>query len=628
MYGMTIFTRRGPQAWLVAAISSLVVFRGLTSRVMVWNDELINTYKASAPVIIDYAVRPVFYSINHLAFRFFGERYESLVLAAALATIACALLVHRIAWMLVESPLALLAPLLYLSHFWTLTHGVHAMPHIHAACFGVFSLWCLLHVFRSSVPGPLACSGAGIGMALALLSHHTGIVYVALDCGLLAVCLLRALWKRGARWKARVIRMSGILAIAAATILGTEAAYSSNGQSYFGYWKAAMLKVGANPTYERYWQPFWYYFARLHQEYAWTMWFLALALAGCLGYAVARRRTPHLAAPGMRGSGGHALLVLYGLASLTAISFIRWKFPRVVVGFGPVVSLALFSMFCIAVESARASAGARASRLLSTGLALVLAILCARSGCEAIRGVDTQSRKSFWKYSSLYEIAQSLQPGAVYGYIGTGPGRVQTVRFFGPGGNEVVPLGTAEEILAGERAHIIEQLTERGIDHVVLARQTVGAAMPAFRRALLDSHLVPVYDWRGILEVWKFCPFRDSSYDAVACLHRLKPGTRVGIVRNHAESFQRMLVKACGLQPVRLQPAADLDRFVGAVRKRRLESFVLPVLLPGEPENSVARLGGLLRGVEGERASLMAASRVSAISQRRVEVWRIRDAAE
>ena len=628
MYGMTIFTRRAPQAWLVAAISALVVSRGLTSRIMFWHDELINTFKASVPIIADYAVRPVFYGINYAAFHFFGERYESLVFVAALAVVVSALLVHRIAWMLVASPLALLAPLLYLSHFWTLPLGVHAMPHVFAACFGVLSLWCLLRLLRDEPPAWLAAVGVGLGMALALLSHHTGIVYVALDAALLGVFLVATLWKKERAWKSRAVRILAVFAIAGLVILGTEVGYRLTGQSYVGSWKAAVFKVGVDPAYDRYGQPFTYYFVRLHQDYAWTVWFLILAAVGGLGYAVLRRRASLGAAPDRQEMGAHVLLVLYGLASLFVISFVRWKFPRVVVGFGPVASLALFSMAGMAVVWVRAASGARASRLFSAGLAMALAVLCLLRGYEELREVDTQSQRGFWKYSSLYGIAQSLQPGGLYGFIGDERSLEETNRFFVPGGNKVVSLGTAAQILGGDRERFVECLMERGIDHVVVASQTVGESMPGFRRTLHDRRFTSVFDWRGILEVWTFQPFRDLSFEVVDCLLRMKPGSRVGIVRGLAEPYQRRLAKACGLRPVRLRPTADGTRFVDAVRRCGLEVFVLPVPLPGETKHRVDSLRSCLHAGSGGEAFLEAASRASAFSRRQVEVWRIREAVD
>lgn len=604
----------------MAAVSSLAVSWCLFDRVMIWHDELINTLKASIPIIADYAVRPVFYGINYIAFHFFGSRYESLVLAAALAAVASSVLVYRMARRITSPSVAWLAPLIYLTCFWTLDMGVHAMPHIYVACFGALSLLSLLGFLRDGPPGRWTPVLLGISMALVLLSHGTGIVYVILNSAVLGVLLFKAPY----RTRAGVMRIAAAFAVFVFMILVTEAAFHAAGRSYFGLWARGVAKVSANEALRYYWQPFGYYFALLFREYAAMALFIAAVLAAGFGCGLLKYRHRLMPALTTKEAALQGFLVLYGLGAIVILSFIRWKFQRVLVGFGPLLALSLFSLFALSTGLAAALFGnPRPRAVITTGLSIILVFLCLHQGYGDLRDMPARLKKNAWRYSAFYEIARNLEPAGLIGYTGNRKGLSETTCFFASGGSKVVPLGPVETFMEQDGEGIVRVLADEGIRYVVVDMKAVGSRRPAFRRFMAARHFFPLYNWRNILELWRFDPFSGSLESVNEYLLTLEPGTKVGVSEGPARPSLEALLAAAGLEPVVLTADRGWESLFQDMKKRRVGHLILPHGPSGDAADPAALLRKILEASGENLAAREAVSPIMRDSGRKAEIWRI-----
>ena len=568
----------------MSIVTAALALFALHKKTMAYHDELINTYKASIGLLFDYALRPVFYGVNALAYRYIGPDYFSLVLAAGFSFVLTAMAIHRTVLQATGSWASFLAPVLFVSYIHTYQDGIRAMPHIHMAALMALTLMCYFASRNPTAPTWKTAASAslcGVFACLCLLSHGTALAFCA---GLFAVLtghLLLGFLKtdNGYRWKwTPLYTLAGFTG----ALIAADRLFSrSTGRSYF-VWQINTLSPASgkihDPAFEKYHQAFPYYGVWLFSEYKWLFLVAGTLL---LVWVVLTVKRFHKA--GFRISlpsfvaHPFAPCALMTAISLVMISTVSWKFPRVLIGYAPLYALTI-AFFVVGLGNGFSKRFA--ARTFHCAVVALLA-LAAHNLWGQIRWMDTQSQKYAWKYSTPYKIVQAL-PGNQWGYIGPSDEGVSAFRTWArfPVSNQgtLTDLRSSAEAFDGTSlCELAEQWEAKGIRNILVSAQTAPAETVEVRSLLRSLNGARIYTWRGLLEIWTLDFFIRADYAIPAFLTGLRRNTRIGTLsESPMAALQNSLIRRHGLRPVptRLDPARP-QRFPARLQSSRVSHVLV-----------------------------------------------------
>jgi hypothetical protein len=124
----------------VFAIGLATALFGFFERYPLYHDEMINTFKAEIGLVFDYALRPLTYGLNYLAYEFFGSSPKSLLLMASFMYSFTGLILYIIGRRHFTVSIGLLCASLFLASPLIVSAGIRSMPHIYSAAFCALSL--------------------------------------------------------------------------------------------------------------------------------------------------------------------------------------------------------------------------------------------------------------------------------------------------------------------------------------------------------------------------------------------------------------------------------------------------------------------------------------------------------
>jgi len=295
---------------------------------------------------------------------------------------------------------------------WAYLFGLGALPNMMPGVF-VVAAWFNYQAEDAETLGRYRILVIAALLWAAILWHPTAVAMVVAFCFVIGINLLRCLYigrvTRGQFFRQILVWVVGFLSLIAIT----EVIYQVlDDRSFIGSWISLLNKTSAL-KYERYFQPFSFYFALL-----WERMWLPLVVLVVLWILVVFNLL--LSKDQQRGGSIFHLqlrdercaqLVGIALISLTILSLEKWKFDRVMVAFAPIVVLALVSSAYAAISKLPFQT------VLRWLMAAVVILYSLWQFTSDIGVVKEQMKERRAVYSAFYEQVRMLPPGNI-AYVG------------------------------------------------------------------------------------------------------------------------------------------------------------------------------------------------------------------
>jgi hypothetical protein len=510
----------------VVVVAFLAAFIGFFDRFPIFHDEIINTYKANIGLIFDYALRPMFYALNYLAYHLFGHAPRSLSFSAALCFIFTTVLLFKTASSSTGTVAGVATASIFLATPLATSIGLAAMPHLYAGCLAVLTVQLIfLASTRSS-----SWSSAGLMLvagpaAVAMVATHPTMLGVLLPLVILLTAAL--ILRRTTLFSVdqnitpssyfAFIFASGLAFAALETL--TAAVY---GKGYIEAYLAAEEKINLE-AFSRYFKPWYWYVAWLLNN---QLLLLGLVLLCVIYLASGLRRegTTRIA-----GSVNFAWPVLgfswcLTFMFLAALSAAPWKFERVLVSWIPLASLACGLLFGAAYSATGNLKRARLHRIvLLAGLGTYV-FWGAGHFFEGLAFERSHSAQLRAKYQGLYEVLANLQTDRI-GYVGQERGLRGFTRYATISGKELVPLLSSVGDLQSTSAQesLFERMTMNGISFLLIETgrtrsRRVATESTGYRAAAdwLSSHGAQLVYRFHYHDLWAWIPKPQKVTDSTA----------------------------------------------------------------------------------------------------------------
>ncbi len=493
--------RHGPV--LTVGIALLGGLVGLFNRSLAFHDEIINTGKAMQGVVLDYAMRPVFYGLNALAFRFFGNHTYALVVFSLLSLLITALLLYHICARYFSSRVGLLCVIAFIGISLVRSIGVRAMPNGHAGMFMLVSLYLALACFDTQIPRRQRMLGfaAGIMAIVSFATHPTMAGYLVALCSWAGLTWLLSLSRHTkASPLARDLRPTLWIAIGVATGIGTlmlihELWYH---QSYFAaWWHFASIPQGTQE--ER--GISWFYIRTL----LWKGAVPAFLLGSSLLIVAARRFVVSSRDKSTEPIERSFVLVmsLYCLVvGMAMISLNQWKHQRIIYSYVPLLAL---SFACWSAAAKQTLALWLPRKWLRTVIVVVVALVTAKTVLGIRQTAQRDSRQDAVlrdKYLSLYETLRNV-PDPTIGFL-VGRGKLgATTSFVRAAGLQYTKLAFVDEVAEMSLEEFLATLREHQVRYLYWDLESTTPQEYEF--ITTKFHAVSgtmLQNWRGIREVW------------------------------------------------------------------------------------------------------------------------------
>ncbi len=610
-------------ATLALALAVLAGFIGFFDRSLNYHDEILNTNKAVEGIVLDYAMRPVFYGLNVVALKVFGNHTYSLVVLSIVSLAITALCVFFTAKRYVGSVAGILSVVALLAPRMARDYGVRAMAHMHAGMFMALSLYFALRCFEEEGVGKRRAFGMAAGL-LAIVSfstHPTMAGYLVGLCTFAAMTWLLGLtpWTRSGslvRGIAPGLWIAIGLALGLAILVVIYAIWYH--EPYFSAW-IRFAKVPQGPESQRGFSL--YYVRTLLRKGALPFVFLGASLL----VAMAR----HWLRPKAEDAGGvtrsrafalamplYCLIVAAGMASLN-----QWKHGRLLVSFLPLLALSMGCWSALALEAFDSLFGRQARLAKALGLSLFLGMAGIGMLHEAAT-VRAQSDVARTRYLSLYETLRNL-PASRIGVL-VGPGKVGTKASFVHAARlEAVLLPRTKKMATLKDSKMREVLIANAVTYVYWdLASTEDAERPRIAATLRQLGGARIAEWRGLREIW-LVPLYDASF--ADTLSSLEPSARVAVFGDDTELSSTMMARMRNLVE-----GHELRAYLLNVRKRTparelhyvVRNQAAYVLMPVAPDGGVTQ-----EAIDAMIAKLqeVGAVQVEAGSVAGLQLWHIPD---
>ncbi len=487
---------------LVIGIGVLACLVGLFDRGLVFHDEIINTNKALESVVLDYAMRPVFFLLNITALKLFGTHTYALVMMSAVSVVITSLCLYQISRRYISASMGLLCVVAYLGvnmvRFW----GVRGMAHGHGGMFMMVSLYLALLSFdaKSATKQRWFGLAAGFVAMVSFSTHPTLAGYVVALCSWAGITWLASLSEKTQHGVvARPLRPMlwiGIgVVLSIVLLMGIYAIWYH--ESYFtAWWKFASIPQGTEED-----RGFsLYYVTTMLWRAALPSAFLLLSL-GIVGISKSTRTKQVIGSPARRFAMYMSLYCLVITVAMTSLN--QWKHGRILVTYLPLLALS-FAFYAAAAKDVLAGwLPARLARRLTLVAAVVMVV--GAMGNVAYYTAKT-SRTSFDRrhqgYLAMYEALRNVTDARVGLLVKRGTLGTQAA-FVDSAGLTTVHLAPLDEVVAMSPDELVLHLSERRIRYVFLdleeATKEEHERLSARLRSAGGNML---FHWRGLRELW------------------------------------------------------------------------------------------------------------------------------
>ena len=488
--------------WIIA--SSLVllsIFIGLFDRAALFHDEIINTGKADGGVIFDYALRPVFYSVNYIAVSLFGNHPLSLRFITIVGFLVGGVYTYRYLNRDYGHAAATAGVAGYAWLGWAYPIGISAMPHMLPAVFVI----CALYLHHSGPPtlGDIRKKAlTALLLWAALLTHPTASALLGGFVCMMAFSLTTRARKREISLRSMLQEVAIWGGLFVVLLLATELTFryfAPQDGGYIAAWVGGLEKV-SDIKYSRYFQPYGYYFYELAGRFSLI---LLLAVVSVSTLALTRiRSVPDAKASrserfGLTSKLGD--LFIFCVFSVGLISTEQWKFERVLVTFAPFVSLLL-----IAVIYGALPVIFRRPYAIAAGLTAVLTIWAGYVFSGQVQDTYKLSERRRPTYSSFFEQVRTLESRKI-AYLGR-KSAARLVRSPVSGSGRTL-VHVAWPKTEGRQAEYLAAISEAGYRYLILDLREESGRVQEFRAELakLGMQRRAVY-FNGNYELWDLAP--------------------------------------------------------------------------------------------------------------------------
>ncbi len=489
---------------LVIGIGVIACLVGLFDRGLVFHDEIINTNKALEFVVLDYAMRPVFFLLNILALKLFGNHTYALVMMSTVSVVITSLCLYQISRRYISASMGLMCVVAYVGvnmvRFW----GVRAMAHGHGGMFMMVSLYLALLCFDAKSPNRQRWLGLGAGFVamVSFSTHPTLAGYVVALCSWAGITWLAGFSEktrhsvitrplRPMLWIGIGVALSIILLIVIYAIWYHE--------SYFtAWWKFASIPQGTEKD-----RGFsLYYVTTMLWRAALPSAFLLLSL-GIVGIGKSTRTEKHKTI-GSSARSFAMYMSLYCLVITVAMTSLnQWKHGRILVSYLPLLALSFAFSAAAAGDVLAGWLPQRLARRLTRIAALVMVI--GAMGNIAHYTAKT-SKTSFTRrhqgYLAMYEALRNVTDEQVGLLVKRGTLGTQAA-FVDSAGLTTVHLAPLDEVLAMTPGELVLHLSEHRVRYVFWdleeATEEEHERLSANLRSAGGNML---FHWRGLRELW------------------------------------------------------------------------------------------------------------------------------
>ena len=489
---------------MAIAIAVLGCLVGLFDRSLAFHDEIINTNKALESVVLDYAMRPVFFLLNIVALKLFGNHTYSLVIMSVMSVTITALVLYQICTRYLSASMGVLCVVAYVGVNMVRYWGVRAMAHGHAGMFMMVSIYLALRCFDANDPRKQRWFGALAGlMAMVSFSTHPTLAgYVVALCSWAGITWIASLSQFSrSSVISRPLRPTlwiGIGVVLGLVILMIVYAFWYHESYFTAWWKFARIPQGTEEAREY----SLYYVGTMLWRGALPSVFLILSFLIVGIHAITT--TGKSKAVGSSTRRFAMYMSLYCLVITVAMSSLnQWKHGRILVSYVPLLALS-FAFYAAAAKDVLAG-------WLSAGLAhritLLAALLFVTAAVANVTHYTAKtSRASFHRrhqgFLSMYEALRNVTDTRVGLLVKRGTLGTQRA-FVDSAGLTSVPLASLEEVLTMPPNELVLHLGEHRVRYVFLDLEHATTK----ERQQLSSSLRKVggnmlFRWRGIRELW------------------------------------------------------------------------------------------------------------------------------
>jgi len=576
--------------WVVLLGSASAALYGFNNRVVIYHDEIINTYKAGQGIIFDYAQRPLYYLLNHLAVGFFGLDVESLVLLSAILFVATAIALYHTGRTFAGTIPAFLGVATYCTSAIVLEHGIRGMPHMSSALALTLTL-CLVLRGETAIDRRRQRRLYLVGGLMAILAFATHTTMAGLLLGLGVWSVGRDLYKwRSERFQSfswrffpRVWAVLGMMGGGLVLVVWFDLAQGTQSMVKGLVSGIQWVQKGDAVTHH-YGKPWYFYFEVLRNDLgfmAFFGWSVVCALAAGISNVWHREGQPQ-GEQSLYRQSQTVLLLLFVLSfsNLALLSFVRWKFARVLAGQIPMFALLVAAVTTWAFEHLEARQRQR-PWLVGKVAPVLSMVLVLGVGVSTLRSVDQRwesiADRKRHLYTSLYEILRHLPRSERIGHLGGSKHRNRLRRF--------VLAADREWLDGGDGLSSADELEEwvltEDIEYLLTQPQKGRADWLPAGGVLQTIRFEHIYNYRGYADLWQvqFLEFDSTLENAFAKLPRRTPIGVFGVSGElpviESKHLERTIVEN-NLRVYRLNLNRPVDRQFYYLERNHIEYALVP----------------------------------------------------
>jgi len=499
---------------IILLLTFIIGSNGFFDRQPSYHDEIINTGKADIGLIFDYALRPLFYSLNIVWYELFGHHPRSIAFGSLLAYCLCSSCLYYIGKICYGPIAGIACSLSFLGMLIPFVHGIKAIPNLIS---GSLVLVSVAFFFSSFVKNKtllynknisISAFFAGVFAILALSAHPTAVSYVVSFGSLLVIVLLINHFSK----KDFLIEKMPSSGTCISTLAGLFISFLIlcvlyhyfYGTNYLSAFFQVTDRVNVSEKYLKYHQKWYYYFElALEQQ-------MLLLISICVNLTISALLFYYFASS-FRTKPSAIPIVIVGyflFCSLGLLSCSGWKFDRalnVVIGLLSLLSGLSFGLLLSFIISIKRPRLASLFSIFIVLFSLYGVIPTYKAGVK----ITTDSAQYHHKYLSLSH-AISLTKTRNIGYIGKKKYTMHSMNnFIIISDKQLVEFETADDYLniTNPTEHLKKRLVQSKTNYILLNTKSGNASadsMELLKKTFkeLNGHLV--YNWRELAELWRF----------------------------------------------------------------------------------------------------------------------------
>lgn len=528
--------------FFILIISMALGFFLFFDRYPIFHDEIINTYKASTGLVFDYAMRPVYYSLNYFFYHFLGGSPRSLTIAALVYYAITASLLFSIGQRHVGLLGGLLCSIIYMFMPLVIHTGIRGMPHLPAGLMAIVILNFISKLFES----PSDRSAVWYMMAIAIFS----ILMLATHPTMMGFFIATLLWAvAGFLFSGRYYRLfyPDVLkrkhfAIILISSIVTFALLNLSYRYFDGrYYLLLFLKAITNTNNTHLFpgtQPWFWYFSALIRHGSFINIIVILFVVGFFISIWSIKGQLDLQSPSLR------FLIISWASSLifiVSISFINLKFERVFVSFIPFYALSAGLTMSYIARWFIKNGNSSLYSFVAVLMILAGVVWGAGNFVDHYRNSKIDPHKARERYYGLYSQLNNIVAPDI-GVVGDSAAQVFARRYITIAGKKPVILADSLRELSNDNGSdtFKNALLAGNVEYFLIptgrksAREDLSNEyLSAFER-LVSIGATKLYTWRGLIEIWHFDLIPQSS-DFYTYLSMANPRGRIGVYGTEKE---------------------------------------------------------------------------------------------